>query len=83
MYRLSLRAYPRRLPPLEYPGHFEIRRVGPNGCLSFKRKVLFLSEALKGQKVGLEEIEEGIWSFYFSPVLVGRYDERQQRLYRT
>ena len=49
------------------------RRVSPNGCLSFKRKVLFIGEALQGQKVGLEEIEDGIWSFYFGPVLVGRY----------
>ena len=83
VYRPSPRAYPRRLPLLEYPGYFEIRRVSPNGCLNFKRKALFLGEALKGQKVGLEEIEDGIWSFYFGPVLVGRYDERQQRLHRT
>ncbi|MDA2938372.1 integrase core domain-containing protein [Acidobacteria bacterium AH-259-A15] len=83
VYRPSPRAYPRRLPPLEYPGHFEIRRVSPNGCLSFKRKALFLSGALKGQKVGLEEIEDAIWSFYFGPLLLGRYDERQQRLHRT
>ena len=67
----------------EYPGYFEIRRVSPNGCLSFKRKALFLGEALTGQKVGLEEIKDGTWSFYFGPVLVGRYDERQQRLHRT
>ena len=83
VYRPSPRAYPRRLLPLEYPGHWEIRRVGPNGCVSFKRKVLFLSHALEGQKVGLEEIEDGIWSLYFGPVLLGRYDERQQRLHRT
>ena len=83
VYRPSPRAYPSRLPPLEYPGYFEIRRVSPNGCLNFKRKALFIGEALKGQKVGLEEIEDGIWSFYFGPVLVGRYDEHQQRLRRT
>ena len=83
VYRPSPRAYPSRLPLLEYPGYFEIRRVSPNGCLNFKRKALFIGEALKGQKVGLEEIEDGIWSFYFGPVLVGRYDERQQRLHRT
>ncbi len=84
VYRPSPRAsYPRHLPPLEYPGHWEIRRVSPNGCISFKRKALFLSDALTGQKVGLEEIEDGLWSFYFGPVLLGRYDERQQRLHRT
>ncbi len=83
VYRPSPRPYPRRLPPMEYPGHLEIRRVSPNGCISFKRKVLFLSQALTSQKVGLEEIKDGIWSFYFGPILLGRYDERQQCLYRT
>lgn len=83
VYRPSLRPYPRRLPPMEYPGHLEIRRVSPSGCLSFRKKELFLSQALTGQKVGLEEIEDGIWSLYFGPILLGRYDERQLCLYRT
>ena len=68
---------------MEYPGHMEIRRVSPSGCLSFRKKELFLSQALTGQKVGLEEIEDGIWSLYFGPILLGRYDERQLCLHRT
>jgi ADP-ribose pyrophosphatase YjhB (NUDIX family) len=35
------------------------------------------------ETAALREIEDGIWSFYFGPVLVSRYDERQQRLHRT
>jgi hypothetical protein len=31
--------------------------------------------------VGLEEIEDGIWSLYFGQVLLGRIDEREMRLY--
>ncbi|MEE8162028.1 MAG: integrase core domain-containing protein, partial [Acidobacteriota bacterium] len=42
VHRPSLRAYPSRLPPVEYPGHWESRRVGPKGCLSVKRTVLCL-----------------------------------------
>ena len=82
VYRPSPRAYPRRLPALEYPGHWEIRRVGSNGCLGFQGKEWFVSQVLRGQKVGLEEVEDGLWSVYFGPVLLGRYDERQQRLHR-
>ena len=83
VYCPSPRDYPRRLPPLEYPGHWEIRRVGSNGCMGFQGKEWFLSHNLQGQKVGLEEVEDGIWSCYFGPVLLARYDERQQRVYRT
>ena len=83
VYCPSPRDYPRRLPPLEYPGHWEIRRVGSNGCMGFQGKEWFLSHNLQGQKVGLEEVEDGIWSCCFGPVLLARYDERQQRVYRT
>lgn len=81
VYRPSERPYPKRLPRLEYPGYFEVRRVGSNGCIRWRCQPLFLSHVLRGQDVALNEIEEGIWSLCFGPVLLGRYDERQQRLY--
>ena len=31
VYRSALRAYPETLPPLEYPEHFEVRKVSTNG----------------------------------------------------
>lgn len=31
LYHPSRRAYPRQLPPLEYPKHFEVRYVSRNG----------------------------------------------------
>ncbi len=47
-YRPSARPLPRRLPPLEYPGHAEIRRVDQNGYVSW-RQPLFVSAALADQ----------------------------------
>ena len=32
VYRSALRAYPDVLPPLEYPDHFEVRKVSTNGA---------------------------------------------------
>lgn len=81
VYRPSARPYPKRLPRVEYPGYFEVRRVGSNGCIHWRGQRLFLSNVLQGQDVGLNEIEDGIWSVCFGPVLLGRYDERQQCLY--
>jgi len=36
LYRASPRPYPARIPPVEYPGHFEVRRVSRNGGIRWK-----------------------------------------------
>ena len=34
-----------------------------------------------GEWVGLEEIDDGIWSLYYGPVLLARFDERGMKFY--
>lgn len=75
-YTPSAQPYPERLPPLEYPGHFAVKRVTNAGTIRFKSKLLFLANALKTHPVGLEETDDGIWSLYLGVVLLGRIDER-------
>jgi putative transposase len=79
-YQPSQRPLPRRLPPLEYPGHAEIRRVDQNGYVSWRRP-LFVSVALAGEAVAFEEVDEGIWTVTFATVVLGRLDERQHRIH--
>ncbi len=67
---------PARLPPVEYPGHFLVKRVTNAGTIRFKKRLLFIANALKQHPVGLEEIDDGIWSIHFCHVLLGRVDER-------
>lgn len=81
LYRPSPRAYPPRLPPLAYPGHFEVRRVGSNGCILWKGRPLPLSHCLSGQDVGLEEVDDGIWSLFFGQLLLARFDQRTRQLH--
>jgi transposase InsO family protein len=75
-YVPSSRPYPERLPPLEYPGHFIVKRVTNAGTFRLKHKLLFLANPLKQQLIGLEETDDGIWSIYFGTVLLGKVDER-------
>ena len=42
---------------------------------------LFLSHTLHGETVGLEEIDDGVWSLYYGTVLLARFDEREKRFY--
>jgi hypothetical protein len=47
------------------------------GTFRFKRRLLFIANALKQQPIGLEETEDGIWSVYFGRVLIAKIDERE------
>jgi transposase InsO family protein len=76
LYRPSPRAYPEQLPPLEYPGHFLVKRVTNAGTFRLKHRLLFIANALKQHHIGLEEVDDGIWSIYFGRVLLARLDER-------
>ena len=75
-YVTSPRPYPARLPPLEYPGHFLVKRVTNAGTFRFKDRLLFIANALKQHHIGLEESDSGLWSIYFGSVLLARLDER-------
>ena len=77
LYRESTRAYAGGLPVLQYPQHFIVKRVTNAGTIRFKTRLLYLSTALKAHRIGLEEVEDGIWSLYFCDVLLGRIDERK------
>jgi putative transposase len=76
LYQPSVREYSRQLPPFEYPGHFLVKRITNAGTFRFKKKLLFIANALKQYTIGLEEIDDGIWSIHFCNVLLGRIDER-------
>ena len=79
-YRPSRRSLPTRLPPLEYPAHWEIRRVSTIGQVAWGGHVLFLSGALAGEDVAFEEVDDGLWTVYFATLALGRYDGRHRRI---
>jgi transposase InsO family protein len=79
-YAPSPRPFPRRPPRLEYPGHWEPRRVGPNGCIAWRPHPIFLSRALAGQWVALEEVADDLWTVHFGTVPLARWVARTQRL---
>ena len=35
-----------------------------------------VSQVLAEECVGIEEVDDGLWSVYFGPLLLGRFDER-------
>lgn len=81
LWQPSPREYPRSLPTPEYPGHHLVRLVGSGGTIRFHGRQLFLSRALDDEYIGLEEAADGIWSVYFYNLLLGKFSERDFRLY--
>ncbi|UCC82957.1 MAG: IS481 family transposase [Gemmatimonadota bacterium] len=76
-YQPSDRAFPRKLPPLEYPAHFEVRRVSRNGGIRWYTRWINVSHLLGEQYVGFEEIDDSLWEVYFGPVKLGRFHEQE------
>jgi putative transposase len=79
-YQPSRRALPKQVPPVVYPGHWEIRRVSPIGQVSWAGHPLFLSGALAGEDVAFEEVDDGLWTVHFATLALARYDLRQRRI---
>ena len=75
-YGPSPRTYPQTLPEPEYPGHYEVRIVRSKGSIRWRGREVFCSQTLAHQPLGLEEVDDGLWSIYLADLLLGRYDER-------
>lgn len=73
-YTASLRKMPESLPELEYPGHFKVALVHPNGIIQHQGCRVYVAGLLKGEKVGVEEIDDGVWEVYYGPLKLGRFD---------
>lgn len=80
VYTPSPRPYPDRLPPLEYPGHFEVRRVSRNGGIRWHAHRVPVSHTLIEQEIGFEAVDDGLWEVYFGPLRLGRFSERTGRI---
>jgi hypothetical protein len=80
-YEPSRRSLPARVPPIDYPGHLEVRLVSSNGCVSWKSAPLFVATALAGEYVAFEEVDDGIWTLRFATVALARYNDRQRSIH--
>jgi putative transposase len=77
LYRRAPRALPRKIVPPEYPAHFEVRKIGSSGTVSWLGQPIFVTEALSGQRVGFEEIDDRLWTVHFYRFRIGQIDGRE------
>jgi putative transposase len=75
VYSPSARPYPSKLPNVEYPGHFAVRMVRTDGTIRWRGGHLYISEALVGEPVGLEEVEDDRWLLRFADLPLAIIDD--------
>ena len=75
LYSASPRPYPRRLPLIEYPPHFEVRKVSANGGIRWHAHRVPVSHLLIDEYIGFEEIDDGLWTVYFGMITLGWFHE--------
>jgi transposase InsO family protein len=79
LYVPAARPLPAVLPEVIYPGHFEVRSVRANGYIKWAGRQIFVSEVLYRERVGIEPVDEGLWSLYFGSCLLGRFTSQAGR----
>lgn len=78
-YQPSTRTWPTRLPEMVYPDYFDIKKVRTSGIIYWRGGQVYVSHLLSDEWVGMDEIDDGIWSIYFGPVRLGTFNERDVR----
>ena len=81
LYVPSPRAYPRRLPQIDYPAHVQVRRVRSSGEIRWRGQWFYISEPLVGELVAFERINDDSFVLRFGPVDLGIYSDRDKKLY--
>jgi hypothetical protein len=56
--------------------------VNSHGAIYVDGELKYLSSALAGQRVGMEETDDGDWTIYFCNERLARYDERTRTIER-
>ena len=76
IYERSPREYHGTPDHHEYPDEWESRSVHNNGSIKLRQSRLFVGEAMIGERVGLEPIDDGIWRVHLGALPIGVFDER-------
>ena len=79
----SPREYPTSLTPLHYGSDVTVRKVRTNGEIKWKGHRIYLSQALRGEPVGLVQQTTRYWSIIYSSLYIGLLDEHTARTVHT
>jgi putative transposase len=82
LYAASPRVYPRALREPEYEAAAAVRRVRSTGQIKWGGEMVFISEVLIGEPVGITETAAGDWRVCYGPIELGFIGRKTKRLSR-
>ena len=70
------------MPEIEYENDVVIRKVRHDGEIQWKGKMIYVSEALAGEPIGLKQKDNHLWEIRFSFHTLGTLDESAGKIKR-
>jgi transposase InsO family protein len=80
VYCCSPRSYPAKLPEVEYESGVTVREVRHNGEIKWRGELLYVSEVLAKEPLGLKPIDGEKWELRYSFHLLGVLNERTKKI---
>ena len=78
VYEKSERRYKNKIEDWEYGEDIYPRKVSKTGAMRWRKyDWIYVSRALAGKYVGLEELGNGIWRVYYRQVFLGYFDTKK------
>jgi transposase InsO family protein len=80
LYKHSLKEYPAKIKPVEYDAGTLLRHIHTSGCMKWGGDLIYVSENLIGENIGLRKISDHEWEMRFSFHPIGIFDELKRRV---
>lgn len=80
VHNFSTRPFPEKLANFDYDSDMKVLKVTQNGAIRWRSYYwVYLTSALKGKYVGIQELGNGIWKIFYRNVLLGYFNESELR----
>jgi len=79
IYVPSARMLPGSVPSFQYPKSFQTRRVNNNGDMSWLHGRVFVSEVLRNEEIGLEQMDDDAYRVFFRTTELGVFNSAEKR----
>ncbi len=74
------RPFPEKIINFDYDSKYKVLKVTKSGAVRWKSYYwVYVSAALQGKYVAIEDIGNGIWKVFFRNVFLGFFDEKHLR----
>lgn len=80
VHDFSCRPFPEKITHFDYDSDYKVLKVTKSGAIRWKSYYwVYLTAALKGKHVGIQEQGNGIWKVFYRNVFLGFFDQRNLR----